>query len=172
MQRYCGAPEVEPSDDKCADADDINVDILGSVVGGHWAELEGGCRKWATDPEQRWDDSGKTVLGGALRHMSGVSADAIQGRARGDAVNAWCWMKGVPIGQVQDQGLHRVASRPLGPRLVLPRCNTFTRCPSQPSGFVFGGVDKVPSEFTKAAVALSATLQEAKLVCQIREFFA
>ena len=61
--------------------------------------------------------------------------------------------------QVQDQVLHRVAGRPLGPRLVLPRCNTSTRCPSQPSGFVFGGMDKVPSEFTKAAVVLPATWQ-------------
>ena len=103
--------------------------------------------------------------------MSGVSTDAIQGRARGEAVNAWCWTKGVPIRQVQDQGLHRVAGRPLGPRLVLPRCNAFTRCPSQPSGFV-GGVGKVPSEFTKAPVALPATWQGAKPVCQMTDFFA
>ena len=34
MQRHRGAPEVEPSDDKCADADDIDVNTLVSVVEG------------------------------------------------------------------------------------------------------------------------------------------
>ena len=49
----------------------------------------GSCRAWATDPEQRRDDSGKTVLAAhGLRRMSGVSANAIQGCARGEAVNA------------------------------------------------------------------------------------
>ena len=58
MQRHRGALEMEPSDDKCANSDDIDVNTLGSVAEGTWAQIEGGCRKWATDLEQRWDDPG------------------------------------------------------------------------------------------------------------------
>ena len=56
-----------------------------------------------TDPE-RWDDS-------VLR------AAAIQERAHGGAVQAWCWSP--DVGHVRDQGVYRVAGRPLGPRSVL-----------------------------------------------------
>ena len=120
-EQHCGAPEVEHSGEECADADNSDVDTLGGVVEGTWAELEGIRRKWETEPGQWWQDFGITVLGsaGAQAHV-GVSADAIEGRARGEAVKARCWTKGVlTSAQVRDQGFCRVASRPHRPRLVL-----------------------------------------------------
>ena len=120
LQRQRGAPELEPSDDESADWDDIDVDTLGGVVEGTWAELEEIRRKWATDPEQRCGDLCVSVG----RRMD---SEACRGVSRRDprtcarpGGESMVLGEGRPhVGQVRDQGPHRVARRRIGPRLVL-----------------------------------------------------
>ena len=110
VHHHRGAREVELAGDECADGHDIDVDTLGGVVEGTWAELE----------VQVDDRPTATVgrLGAGQRRMSGVSRPDPRTCA-GRSGESIVLDEGRPkVGQVRDQGCNRVAV-PLDSPLVL-----------------------------------------------------